>query len=158
MKKVIRLTESDLTRIVRRVINEQVVDQAAMDQMVAKSNELLSGAVGLKFANQNGQLVSIDRATFGGGTNAGLAANFKIIDTQILFWFIPNTKNPKEIKISYRSGGAPVYPIDFNGVSEIFKLKGLNVNEENSKQSIQKLVPILQNAANVYTTQSIKTV
>jgi hypothetical protein len=39
MKKIIRLTESDLTKIVRRVIKEQTNDNAWGEQMVMLRNE-----------------------------------------------------------------------------------------------------------------------
>jgi hypothetical protein len=61
MKRIVRLTESDLTRIVRRVINEQ----SAFDKMMADQKKLLlaPGGQGLLAFNQ------IEKSMSGMGTD-----------------------------------------------------------------------------------------
>jgi len=81
MKKVIRLTESDLTRIVRRVINEQKFNQAAMNTLIADANALIQPAAKSEFsaiANvaKNTFAFGIDKAFLKGDNSGGLLIEF----------------------------------------------------------------------------------
>jgi hypothetical protein len=59
MKKIIRLTESDLTRIVRRVISEQQVEaNAGSIQEFLKANQDNTIAVDYKFGNKTATAVA----------------------------------------------------------------------------------------------------
>jgi hypothetical protein len=74
MKKVIRLTESDLARIVKRVIKEQVFDQAAMNKMIAETTALASQYINtqtIKFKLKDGGVASLDEVSVGQGGQFG---------------------------------------------------------------------------------------
>jgi hypothetical protein len=86
MKKVIRLTESDLARIVKRVIKEQVFDQAAMDAKVAATNAIVSKYItsALKLDLKGGGPISVKNVTIysranmsTGGITVSVAFNIK---------------------------------------------------------------------------------
>jgi hypothetical protein len=86
MKKVIRLTERDLTNIVRRVINEEQVSQAKSKQMViqAKANlkscwnaedypRIYRALRGLAYTGVSVGLLAIAFALASTGVGAGIA-------------------------------------------------------------------------------------
>jgi len=101
MKKIIRLTETDLARIVKRVINEQnATTQEALNKMVAENQALITPAVGLKFDGVNGGQFPITSARFGSTTSAILSVSFGIEKMQITYYFYPDPKDRTIIYIS----------------------------------------------------------
>ena len=80
MKKIIRLTESDLTRIVKRVIRENF-NQEKMNKLIAEANALIQPAAKLTFSmdynKKPGFSFGIDKISLGTSADkSGLAINF----------------------------------------------------------------------------------
>jgi hypothetical protein len=80
MKRIIRLTESDLTRIVKRVIRENF-DQEKMNKLIVEANALIQPAAGLTFSieynKKPGYSFGIDKISLGTSADkSGLAINF----------------------------------------------------------------------------------
>lgn len=81
MKKIIRLTETDLARIVKRVINEQGFNQAAMNTLIADANALIQPAAKLTFsavanANKNTFSFGIDKISLKGDNSGTLLIEY----------------------------------------------------------------------------------
>ena len=146
---------------IKPLLNEGF-DQAAMTQMVAKSNELLGGAVGSSFDLTPAGNVKIILGEFVSSKDGKYLTILYRLDTQgrggFNIYLIPDPKNPKSIKIT----GNPTTgtsDINFGGISAAItsNISQINPQGKNSIATIQKLVPIVQNAANVYATQGVAT-
>jgi hypothetical protein len=85
MKRIIRLTESDLTRIVRRVINEQEPDQKLGKLKYQIDGIKLTGIIKVSVTNQNAKVSFTDKD--------GQAVTENVLVTDFPFIFDVNT-NP----------------------------------------------------------------
>jgi CubicO group peptidase (beta-lactamase class C family) len=159
MKKIIRLTETDLARIVKRVINEQnATTQEALNKMVAENQALITPAVGLKFDGVNGGQFPITSARFGSTTSAILSVSFGIEKMQITYYFYPDPKDRTIIYISNYNNDTGKTTISYDSISKIFKSRGVNIDGDNSKKSLNSLLSIIQNVANKYVSSGIQQV
>ncbi len=108
MKRIVRLTESDLTRIVRRVIRENF-DQEKMNKLIADSNALIQPAAKLTFSisynGRTGFSFGIDKISLGTSRDkSGLAINFSTYGDIRYSGTIELISDGKDVSIS--AGGA----------------------------------------------------
>ena len=111
MKKIIRLTESDLTRIVKRVIKEQkeqtnILTPDKINTLSLTSNDDgVSGMIKsgiLTYTDEQGVPITIDLTSISGAANIRLSGNVNVDVNSSLFEYLEDynitlTKNPQSI-------------------------------------------------------------
>ena len=94
MKKVIRLTESDLMRIVRRVINEQTNGLTPDKINTLSTTSTEDGVPGmiksgiLSYKDEQGTPITIDLTSISGAANIRLAGNVNVDVNSTLFGYL----------------------------------------------------------------------
>ena len=94
MKKVIRLTESDLMRIVRRVINEQTNGLTPDKINTLSTTSTDDGVPGmiksgiLSYKDEQGTPITIDLTSISGAANIRLAGNVNVDVNSTLFGYL----------------------------------------------------------------------
>jgi hypothetical protein len=146
---------------IKPLLNEGF-DQAAMTQMIAKSNELLGGAVGSSFDLTPAGNVKIISGSFVSNKDGkGLFISYRLDvagKAGFTIYLLPDPKNNKVVKIADFYNKPPLDITSDNlGKVILATFPQINLQGKNSIATIQKLVPIVQNAANVYATQGVAT-
>ena len=85
MKRIIRLTESDLTRIVRRVINEQATPATYPDILISEETMNKGRNTGIKYM-EGSSILAVKSVTFGtkdanGNTPLTASGDKFVVDT-----------------------------------------------------------------------------
>ena len=131
MKKIVRLTESDLNRIVTRVLEEsKLINEATTPSVVYNQEykyELKANGSGLLFGNNKPMCVKVEAPFLMGGTFAqGIESLIKTNDGG--FEIVPTKSKIGNIKISKG---------DFNQLSNSLETKGLyTTNKSGAKITI----------------------
>ena len=113
MKKIIRLTESDLTRIVKRVIKEQkeqtnILTPDKINTLSLTSNDDgVSGMIKsgiLTYTDEQGSPITIDLTSISGADNIRLLGNVNVDVNSSLFEYLEDynitlTKSPQYINL-----------------------------------------------------------
>ena len=108
MKKIIRLTESDLTRIVKRVIKEQTITPDKINTLSLTSNDDgVSGMIKsgiLTYTDEQGSPITIDLTSISGAANIRLSGNVNVDVNSSLFEYLEDynitlTKSPQSINL-----------------------------------------------------------
>ena len=94
MKKIIRLTESDLTRIVKRVIKEQtniLTPDKINTLSLTSSDDGVSGMIKsgiLTYTDEQGVPITIDLTSISGAANIRLSGNVNVDVNSSLFQYL----------------------------------------------------------------------
>ena len=110
MKKIIRLTESDLTRIVKRVIKEQtniLTPDKINTLSLTSSDDGVSGMIKsgiLTYTDEQGVPITIDLTSISGAANIRLSGNVNVDVNSSLFQYLEDynitlTKSPQSINL-----------------------------------------------------------
>ena len=110
MKKIIRLTESDLTRIVKRVIKEQtniLTPDKINTLSLTSSDDGVSGMIKsgiLTYTDEQGVPITIDLTSISGADNIRLSGNVNVDVNSSLFEYLEDynitlTKSPQHINL-----------------------------------------------------------
>ena len=122
MKKVIRLTESDLMRIVRRVINEQTNGLTPDKINTLSTTSTEDGVPGmiksgiLSYKDEQGTPITFDLTSISGAANIRLAGNVNVDVNSTLFGYLSEynlTLNPSVISGSVSAGEKNGIPYGF---------------------------------------------
>jgi len=106
----------------------------------------------------NGGQFPITSARFGSTTSAILSVSFGIEKMQITYYFYPDPKDRTIIYISNYNNDTGKTTISYDSISKIFKSRGVNIDGDNSKKSLNSLLSIIQNVANKYVSSGIQQV
>jgi hypothetical protein len=167
MKKIIRLTESDLARIVKRVINEQGFNQAAMNTLIADANALIQPAAKLTFsavanANKNTFSFGIDKISLTGDQNGTLSITYSTYGGYRATALILLPTDGKTVSIAANSGDkTPKTPTIQNLALVLQQSLGnlftIPLNVEKNTTSLTTFLNAINNVIKKYQTSGVAT-